>query len=317
MKAVGPTLVARHPIAVVAERTGLSQDVLRVWERRYGAVEPARGPGGQRRYTDADIERLTMLHAVTAAGRSIGQVATLPSDALAALAEEDRVARERRAFPAAASHDADGIITNALAFARALDGARLEEGLRRAVALMGVSAFLDGVAAPLLRRAGDEWHAGRMSPSQEHLLSSVLHDIIQATMRSFTADDSAPRIVVATLAGERHVIGAALAAAIAAMEGWRVIYLGADLPAGEVASAARSAGARVVAVSIVYVEDRQRVLDELRALRSQLPTEVSIIAGGAGAESLAADLAKMGVRTASNLDGWLVELRADAGADVA
>ena len=317
MKGLEPGKEARHPIAVVAERTGLSQDVLRVWERRYGAVEPARGPGGQRRYTDADIERLTMLHAVTAAGRSIGQVATLPLDALSALAEEDRVARGRRALPPTASIDADGIITNALAFARALDGARLEEGLRRALAVMGVSAFLDSVAAPLLRRAGDEWHAGRLSPSQEHLLSSVLHDIILATMRSFTADDSAPRIVVATLAGERHVIGAALAAATAAMEGWRVIYLGADLPAGEIASAARSAGARAVAVSVVYVVDRQRVLDQLRALRSHLPADVSIIAGGAGAESLAPDLARMGARTASSLGGWLVELRAGAGADAA
>ena len=61
-----------HPIAVAAERTGLTQDVLRVWERRYGAVKPKRGANGQRVYTDADLEQLRLLHAATHAGRSIG-----------------------------------------------------------------------------------------------------------------------------------------------------------------------------------------------------------------------------------------------------
>src|SRR5829696_5654503 len=87
----------RHPIAVVAERTGLSHDLLRVWERRYGVVAPTRGPGGQRLYSDADIERLALLHAATRAGRSISQVAGLTDEALAELLDEDLAARERRA----------------------------------------------------------------------------------------------------------------------------------------------------------------------------------------------------------------------------
>lgn len=86
---------ARHPIAVVSERTGLSQDVLRVWERRYGAVQPERGPGGQRVYSDADIERLGLLQAATRAGRSISQVVRLTTDEIAALVGEDIAARER------------------------------------------------------------------------------------------------------------------------------------------------------------------------------------------------------------------------------
>ena len=69
-----PTDAARHPIAVVAERTGLSIDVLRVWERRYSAVLPGRGPGGQRLYADADVERLRLLDAAVQGGRRIGAV---------------------------------------------------------------------------------------------------------------------------------------------------------------------------------------------------------------------------------------------------
>ena len=84
----------RHPIAVVTERTGLSQDLLRVWERRYRAVSPTRGPGGQRLYSDADIERLVLLHAATRAGRSISRVANLANEALSAMVDEDVAARE-------------------------------------------------------------------------------------------------------------------------------------------------------------------------------------------------------------------------------
>src|SRR5215207_6184842 len=67
----------RHPIGVVAERTGLSPDVLRVWERRYAVVEPHRSAGGQRLYSDADIERLSLLHRATQGGHGIGHVATM------------------------------------------------------------------------------------------------------------------------------------------------------------------------------------------------------------------------------------------------
>src|SRR5688572_15714074 len=86
----------RHPIGVVEQRTGLAQDVIRVWERRYGAVEPSRGPGGQRMYTDADIERLSLLEAAVRAGRRIGSIAALPTADLEHLVRDDQAAIDAR-----------------------------------------------------------------------------------------------------------------------------------------------------------------------------------------------------------------------------
>ncbi len=300
---------ALQPIAVVAERTGLSQDVLRAWERRYAAVRPARDPGGQRQYTSADIRRLVLLQAATRAGRSIGSVAALPSDQIAALVEGDVAARERSAPPAMESPASSETVDEAFAHSRALDASALDETLRRAATAMGMTSFIETVAAPLLRRVGDEWHAGRLAPPQEHLVSAVLHDIIVATMRAFPQRSGAPKLLVATLAGDRHAIGAALVGAASALEGWNVLYLGADLPAADIADAARTAGVRIVAVSIVYTEDRARVLDEVRALRSRLPAGRVLIAGGAGATSLATELAAMDVRVESSVSGLVAELR--------
>ena len=304
---------ARHPIAVVADRTGLSQDVLRAWERRHGVVAPERGPGGQRLYSDADIARLALLNAATSAGRSIGQVARLSTDALARLVDEDITAREQRTPVAIAVADTEDVVRTSLALARALDAPGLDELLRRTAARIGVSAFLESVAAPVLRRLGDEWHAGRLTPAQEHLVSALLHDIIAETMRAFVPRSDAPGVLVATSAGDRHVIGAALVGAAAAMEGWNVLYLGADLPAAEIAAAARATGVRLVAISVIYVDDPDRVLGELRAIRAGLPANMTLVAGGAGAGTLAAELRVMDVQVKSSIAELVAELRRDRG----
>src|SRR6185312_8172121 len=78
-----------HPMRVVTRRTGLSADLLRAWERRYEVVKPSRSEGGRRLYSDADIERLRLLYRATLAGRSIGQVAELSTEALTALVRLD------------------------------------------------------------------------------------------------------------------------------------------------------------------------------------------------------------------------------------
>ena len=82
----------RHPIKVVARRTGLTPDVLRVWEKRYRAVSPTRLDTGRRLYSDADVERLLLLRRATLAGRRIGQVAKMPNAELEPLVVDDETA---------------------------------------------------------------------------------------------------------------------------------------------------------------------------------------------------------------------------------
>ncbi len=298
-----------HPIAIVSQRTGLTQDVLRVWERRYGAVNPARGPGGQRVYTSADIERLRLLQAATRAGRSIGQVAQLCIATLSQLLEEDSAAHELRAPAPAGALDVGLLIATGLAFTKAHEPALLNDHLRRAVVSVGIAAFLEDVAVPLLRRVGEEWHAGRLSIAQEHLASSVLHDIIVSVMRSFAPRDDAPRVLVATPAGERHAIGAALVGASAAVHGWHVVYLGADLPASDIAAAAAATDVDVVALSILYVDDMDRVLGEVRDVRALVPATVAVLAGGSGASRLATELTSSGVTVGASIADLGEELR--------
>lgn len=296
----GPA-VARHPIGVVSERTGLSPDVLRVWERRYGVVEPSRTEGGQRLYTDGDIERLRLLHLATRAGRSIGQVADLAVPALAALVREDEEERGR-APRSGAAPDPGGYVDMALAAVRELDAAGLELQLRRVAVVLDVRAFLADVAAPLFRRIGNEWHAGRLGSGQEHLATVVLRRVLEGLMGEFGSRPGAASLVVATPAGEHHEIGALLVAAAALGEGWNVVYLGPDLPAAEIASVALAKGARAVALSAV-LDDGVDVAGELTRLRAALPPHVPVVVGGGAALAHERELAAAGGVVVRDLAG--------------
>ena len=291
----------RHPIGVVAERTGLSQDVLRVWERRYAVVEPGRSASGQRLYSDADIARLRLLNLATQAGRTISNVASLPTTELERVVREDEEARGRAPDRAAPPDPANDLIGPALDRTLALDGPGLEALLRRAMLTMGMPAFLETVAAPILTRIGDEWHAGRLAPSQEHLASAIIHRVVANAMQTMVTPPGSPSLLIATPAGERHEIGAVLAAATAAAEGWRVTYLGADLPGGDIADAAIRTNARMVGLSTIYIAERGRVIDEIRLVRSRMPETVPLLLGGAASASLAAELGGHGIRAVRDL----------------
>ena len=301
----------RHPIGVVSERTGLSQDVLRVWERRYNVVDPGRSPSGQRLYSDADIERLRLLRRATEMGRTISQVASVAAPELARLVREDEEARGQRSSREGSPDLAGEIIDPALARTLAVDGVGLHSLLWRALLALGLPAFLDEIAAPLLVRVGDEWHAGRLSPAQEHLASAIVHRVITSAVQTLAVASDAPSLLIATPAGERHEIGAVLAAAAATAEGWRVIYLGADLPATDIADAAMRSGANVVGLSILFVSDRRRVVEEIAALRQSLPVSVPLLIGGGGSAALSPELEREGIRFMRTLGELRELLRGD------
>lgn len=297
-----------HPIGVVAERTGLTLDVLRVWERRYAVVEPTRDDAGRRLYTDEDIERLRLLARATAGGRTISQVASLPTEGLRALVREDESARIAVRQPAAAAVETAPLVAEAFERVRALDGPGLEAALTRAGAILGMSEFLEAVLGPLFRRIGDEWHAGRLRVAHEHLATAVAAPLVSRLGRRLPAPSGAPGLVVATPAGERHEIGALMVAGTAAVEGWRVTYLGPDVPAKDLAESAAQTGARAVALSSIHSGDPDSLAREVAVLRTLLPAGVAVLVGGRGAASLdavagAADIVRLA--ELSELRAWL------------
>ncbi|MEO8636761.1 MAG: MerR family transcriptional regulator [Gemmatimonadales bacterium] len=301
----------RHPVRMVAQRTGLSTHVLRAWERRYSVVTPSRSEGGQRLYSDADIERLTLLRTLTSQGGAISQLAQLPQVELARRVEEDRAAR------AAQSPD-DGDLdlatarwrAAALRAAESLDGVELGRQLERGVVALGVTSFLEGVAGPVLIEIGSRWRTGEMSIAHEHLATVVFRQVLGWVRETAEAGSRAPALVVATPPFQVHEGGAMLVAAAAATEGWRVIYLGANLPAAEIAAATLRTDARAVALSLIHPADDAGLGAELVALRRGLPADLPLLFGGAAAEAYRSDIEAVD----GEIIPGLAELRSALGA---
>jgi len=271
---------AHQAIKVVARRTGLSAHVIRIWEKRYGAVEPERTGTNRRLYSDDQIERLSLLRDITLAGHSIGNVAKLPTDKLRQLAKEthDSTRRTSRALPAVPT--APAFLDDCIAAVKALDSQALEETLKRAATELGAQGLLQRVVAPLTQAMGELWRDGTITAAHEHFASAVIRIFLGQAAKPYGSMDNAPVLVVATPAGQVHEMGARLVGAAAANLGWQVTYLGASLPAAEIAGAARQNRARAVALSLVYPEDDPRLEGELTLLRELLPQEVALLTGG-------------------------------------
>jgi cobalamin-dependent methionine synthase I len=133
----------------------------------------------------------------------------------------------------------------------------------------------------------------------------VLESIISALIVS----SDAPNLLVATPSGDRHEIEAVMAAAVAAAEGWRVTYLGPGVPAGDIASAALNTGAHAVGMTVAQVANGDRMLGELRALRTQLSATVPLLVGGAGAIALAPALRRTGIQVIEDIHDLRVALQ--------
>jgi DNA-binding transcriptional MerR regulator/methylmalonyl-CoA mutase cobalamin-binding subunit len=302
---------------VVTRRTGLSPDLLRAWERRYEVVTPSRSEGGRRLYSDTDIERLRLLYRATLTGRTIGQVAELPTEALAALIRQDAVADAqaeragrgpRRRDSAALPSEADYLADAVRAIER-LDASALEATLRRATIALSSAALLDGLLVSLLDGVGAHWHEGTLRPVHEHLASVVVRRVLDDVIESANSPFATASVVVATPSGQIHELGALLVAASAATEGWRVTYLGVDLPAEDIAECAVRTRARAVALSVVYPAGDAAVGDELRRLRTALPKRTALLVGGSAAPSYAAVLSEIGAERLEDLAGLRVALR--------
>jgi DNA-binding transcriptional MerR regulator/methylmalonyl-CoA mutase cobalamin-binding subunit len=286
----------RNTIGVVARRTGLTQHVIRVWERRYSAIVPSRTATQRRLYSDADIDRLILLSRLTGVGHAIGQVARRSNEELLELLGK----AAPQAAPLAAipltgdAGEPEGYVLTCRRAVSEMDSAMLESALMEACRALGQPVFIESVLLPLLQWAGEAWQDGSIRIAHEHVLSACVAYQLGEIRNSRPASPGAPVLLCATPAGQLHELGAAIVATLGALDGWRVVYLGPNLPADEIANAAVRVQARAVALSIVFPPDDPHLDRELATLRRFMPPAVPLLAGGQACAAYQASLAAAG-----------------------
>lgn len=285
-----------YRIRRAAELAGVTPELLRAWERRYGLVAPVRTESGYRVYSDEDVRILRGAKRLVDEGRSIAEVAQLPRLQIlqASLSLPTPEVATASVAPSSTSvgggvFDLTPAINEAVAAIGNFDQDRLEAVLFRVMALghLPPEEICESFLLPLLKAIGDEWEAGRMSIAAEHFGSSIIRSKILRLFENDRAKAGSATVVCACPAGEEHE-GALLAFAVSASrEGMRVIYLGADTPADEIVAAAERTSASLVALSItkrLNETDARSLVVELERWRICAP-ERKVVIGGRGAEA--------------------------------
>lgn len=288
----------RYTVKQVSQLTGISTDLLRAWERRYGVVSPRRSASRYRLYGDDDVARLRRMAELVGEGSP------------ASLAAEQVIAEN----PPAVDDDGDGapdtgdgqrrphegpgrrpwapaeVPGSALPpidalsdAARQLDRAALERTLDSVLAAGSFESVFDAWIAPALVRVGEGWEAEEISVAGEHFVSAAVHRRLSQAFEAAGTAVNAPVVVVGLPPGTLHELAALAFATCLRRRGVDVRYLGADLPVESWVSAVGQLRPSAVAVSVPNPADEPAAQQLVRALAAA-DTGLRIFVGGQGSE---------------------------------
>ena len=289
-------------IGELSRRLGVSDHVLRAWERRYGLLQPTRSSGGFRLFSETDVARVRRMQAHLAQGLSAAEAARV------ALAEDQAALPEKQAGlagdatpradsspavgagrlqaagpglpaadpgPLAAVGEWPGALRRAL---DAFDEPAAQAVLDRLVSDLSLTTMLREVVLPYLAELGERWVQGTASIAQEHFASNLIRGRLAGLARGW-GDGQGPRAVLACPPAELHDLALMIFGIALNRRGWRIDYLGANTPVDEVTRAAQARHPDLVVLATTRPEN----LEPLTAELIVLARHASLVLAGAGA----------------------------------
>lgn len=278
-----------YRIGELARRVGLSEHVLRAWERRYEVVQPTRTPSGYRLYSRTDEQRLRQMLRLVQQGMPPAEAAR------AVLADPSADARGGPLDPATSRllrASRRRLRSALLSMAEPRSQALLDE----VMAAVPLEIAIGRVLLPLLRDLGDDWQAGQVSVAQEHFATAILRGRLAGLARGWGEGGGGPRALLACPPGERHDLGLLMFGLLLARRGWSISFLGADTPIAAIGSAVAAQHTDVVVLSATDAARLNAVAHELRDLSSCVrvalagPGATERTAARSGTELLGGDL---------------------------
>jgi DNA-binding transcriptional MerR regulator/methylmalonyl-CoA mutase cobalamin-binding subunit len=270
---------AHYSIRVTSRLTAVPLDTLRMWERRYGFPRPERTTGGSRVYREADVEALKLIRRALEQGYR-------PSEVVGKSLPELRQLVSVAAVAPVASANGGPTLATILAAVGRDDLAALRSELRQAAVMLGPKRFLVEVAHPLAVRVGELWADGKLEVRHEHLLTECLSAQLRVLGSTYEDRPDAPRVLLATLPGERHALGLGMAAVYLAASQVTPVLLGVDTPAPQIVRAALSHDVDAVALLVTAASDLKATAKDVHFMLTELPRRVGLWIGGAAAADL-------------------------------
>lgn len=267
-------------IAAVERDTGLSKDILRVWERRYGFPQPLRDAAGDRAYPLEQVQRLRLLKRLLDGGHRPGRIVPASQATLESLLLQ--TAPVRTAVVGASVPPQTEALDACLQLLRRHQLDELRRHLLQALMRQGLSGFVQQLVAPLTCLVGESWMRGELEVFEEHLYTETVQQVLRQAVLAIPVQEGAgrPRVLLTTLPGEPHGLGLLMVEALLAIEGCQCLFLGVQTPAEELPRAVAAHGSDILALSFSGLIAAGAVRRGLSDLRAALPTQVELWAGG-------------------------------------
>ncbi|AXS79434.1 MerR family transcriptional regulator [Dechloromonas sp. HYN0024] len=263
-------------IAAVERDTGLSKDVLRMWERRYGFPLPSRDNHGERCYPADQVDRLRLIKRLMDQGHRPGKLIATPPDELTALMPH----RSKQTPPSASPET--GELDELLGLIKQHDAAAYQQAMQQRLARQGLQRFVQDTVAPLTQLVGRRWEDGDFEVFEEHLFTELTKRLLRQAIAALPGGPRRPRVLLTSVPEEAHVLGLLMVEALFALEGAECIPLGTQMPLLEIGRAAEAHQADIVALSFSAAFPQRQIPGLLQQLRLILPGNAALWAGGAG-----------------------------------
>jgi DNA-binding transcriptional MerR regulator len=266
-----------HRIHRVAKLTGLSKDVIRVWERRFGLLKPTRGANRYRNYSDEDVALLRFLKEQLDAGGSIGE--------LSKLGREELLERARASAPQVSFVDNtfSRLLRELLSTLNPFNRVTFEKRLNGAVAVVPFEEALHGILLPLQEQVGQLWHEGHVNVALEHYVTKQIQQKIFSAMNQLPVAEFGAKVVVACPPGEEHDIAALAVAYRCRVRGCRIYYLGANVPIASLTNLCEQVDPDLTIISFPLALSEAKATELLQALAHEVNPVSHLAVGGHGA----------------------------------
>jgi len=266
----------------VSAITGVNPVTLRAWERRYGLIMPARTPKGHRLYSQKDIELVNRIVRLLDGGISISQV----SHSIAAPVVEPAENRQQDTSPWLAYQERaiDAILR--------FDENHLDTLYNQVLALYPIDIVTEDLLIPVLFTLGKRWENTEGSISEEHFFGAFMRNKLGARFHHRHKKTTGKKLLVCCLPGEHHEIGVMLFSLAAHDHGYRIVYLGPNMPLRELALTARRAGCDAIVLSGSVIPQDDLLTRELPRLVNQADCPVFI--GGSSSVRCSAAIERAG-----------------------
>ena len=270
-EAKGNTLL---PINAVERETGISKELLRMWERRYHFPNPERDGQGDRVYPADQINKLRIIRRLLDAGFRPSKIIALDMAALEELVSSSH-GNPSSTLP-------EHLETELLEILKSHDPYRVRQYLNHHMIRMGLQSFILDLVQYANTIVGDAWMSGKLEIYEEHLYTEELQTLIRQNIGNLQPASASPRIMLATAPEEIHSLGLLMVEALLRLDQVDAVSFGAQMPIRDIVQAAQKHKMDIVVLSFSAAFPANRAIEFLEELRFRLPLSIQIWAGGGG-----------------------------------